>query len=141
MGLIRNWLDLPPRERWLLCKAAVLLAAVRGALWVFPYSFTRQFVTRASRRSARLADRPIDVRRIAWAIDTASRRVPRTAHCLTQALAAQILLTRRGYPAKIHFGVLRESKAELMAHAWVEVEGTVVIGGADVDQRYIKLDP
>jgi len=138
MGRIRKLFSLPPHERWLLLKATALLSVVRLLLWLLPFSGIRRLMHWASRRSQRLAANPPPVERLAWAVGVASRFVPGASHCLTQALAAQILLIRRGYPAKVCFGVLPESTKPFIAHAWVESNGVVVIGGADVD-RYIRL--
>lgn len=66
--------------------------------------------------------------RIAWAVRAASRYVPDAA-CLTQALATQVLLARNGYPSNLRIGVTFGEQKSLHAHAWVEVQGRVLIGG------------
>lgn len=69
--------------------------------------------------------------RIAWAVTRASRAVPGAA-CLTQALAAQVLLERHGFPARVQVGVRRSDGAQLLAHAWVESDGRILLGGTDL---------
>lgn len=69
--------------------------------------------------------------RIARAVTGASRAVPGAA-CLTQALAAQVLLERRGLPARVRVGVTRADGGQLLAHAWVESDGRIVLGGTDL---------
>ena len=49
-----------------------------------------------------------------------------------QALAAQVLLARQGYPACLCIGVARDENARLRAHAWVASQSSMVIGGGDV---------
>jgi hypothetical protein len=73
-----------------------------------------------------------------WAVETAARHMPLANTCLTQALAAQVLLARRGYPALLRIGVVKGDKDNLQAHAWVESEGEVVIGGYELE-RYAHL--
>lgn len=68
--------------------------------------------------------------RIAWAVQAASRYVPDAA-CLVQALAAQVLLARNGYQSDLRIGVALE-QGVLQAHAWVESQGKVLIGGGPV---------
>src|SRR5438309_451978 len=69
--------------------------------------------------------------RVVWAVVVASRYVPMST-CLTQALAAQVLLARRGYSAHLHIGVAKEgAEAKLKAHAWVESDGKVLIGSSE----------
>ena len=76
--------------------------------------------------------------RVVWAVVVASRYVPMST-CLTQALAAQVLLARRGYSAHLHIGVAKEgAEAKLKAHAWVESDGKVLIGGSEPG-RYTHL--
>lgn len=75
----------------------------------------------------------------AWAVMTSSRYVP-AATCLTQAFATQVLLSRRGLPARLRIGVVKGKDGRLQAHAWVESNGVVVIGGSGPDvERYKPL--
>lgn len=73
--------------------------------------------------------------RIAWAIGAGSRYVPR-ATCLVRALAGRRLLAAHGHRAHLRIGVAKST--ELQAHAWLEYEGRVLIGGGDLD-RYTVL--
>lgn len=138
MKLVRRFLHLPALERWLLVRAALLLGVLRLGLWLLPFQTLRRLVSTftASSRRVRDAER-LSRERIVWAVETAARYVSPTATCLTQALAAQALLARRGYPAVLHIGVARDNN-ELQAHAWVESEGEVVIGGFELE-RYTPL--
>jgi hypothetical protein len=63
----------------------------------------------------------------------ASRHTLGLKTCLAQSLAAQVLLTRRGYPTLLHIGVVRGEGGQFQAHAWVESEGKIVIGGSDLE--------
>jgi hypothetical protein len=78
------------------------------------------------------------MRQVVWAVTVASRYVP-AATCLTQALATQILLSRRGHPTSLRIGVGRSEAGEFQAHAWVECQGRVVIGGIKALSRYTPL--
>ena len=64
---------------------------------------------------------------IGTAVTAAGRHVPGST-CLTEALVGEILLSRRGFPSRLRLGVAREA-GELRAHAWVESEGRIVVGG------------
>jgi hypothetical protein len=99
---------------------------------------TRRAVERLSRpqlaaKTAAAGD--VDVAAIIRTVTRAARRVPR-ATCLTQAIAAAILLGRRGVPASIRFGVARDGGGKFIAHAWVESGGRIVLGGVTSPQRY-----
>lgn len=137
---LHRWAALPRGDMWLILKAAVLLAAVRSALWSLPFPVTRRLLHSMSRPPARLTSRamPPSPKRIGWAVSIASRAVPGATHCLTQALVTHLLLTRRGQSAELCFGVDKQSPEKFIAHAWVESNGVVVIGGPHI-HRYIKL--
>lgn len=57
----------------------------------------------------------------------AARVVPR-ATCLPQALAAESLLTRGGIAADLQIGVMKTPAGKLLAHAWVESDGRIIVG-------------
>jgi hypothetical protein len=129
MRSLRKFFRLPRGERWLLLKAALLLGAIRIGLRLLPFQTLKQRLDSASKSRA-AGEFSSD--RIVWALATASRYVLGDKPCLTQALAAQMLLKRQGYPASLRIGVARKGKGELQAHAWVESEDRVVIGGGEL---------
>jgi hypothetical protein len=49
------------------------------------------------------------------------------------------LLARRGYLADLRIGVIKADSGQLEAHAWVESEGQVIIGGSDSPFRFTPL--
>jgi hypothetical protein len=90
--------------------------------------------------SAPLRD-PHEIDRIAWAVDAVSRHMPVDVTCLTQALATEFLLGRLGQPSNLRIGVAKDEQNELQAHAWIEIEGRVLIGGKVDLSRYVVLPP
>ena len=77
------------------------------------------------------------VERLAWAVGIASRFVPK-ATCLAQALTAQFLLQQAGHQACLHVGVTEAEEGGIKAHAWVENQGRILIGGFDLN-KYTRL--
>jgi hypothetical protein len=63
-------------------------------------------------------------------VTVAGRYVP-NATCLPQSLAAQVLLGRHGYLTQLRIGFARDKEGRLKAHAWLEKEGEVIVGGED----------
>ena len=61
--------------------------------------------------------------------------------CLTNALAVQFLLGRRGYSTVLRIGVAKKDGSALEAHAWLEHEGEVLLGGVDSPQRFTSFPP
>lgn len=128
MRRLRKWLSLSPPERRLFREALLLLGIIRLALWVLPFRKVHDFVLRYRRRNEGLNPHEIAPAVIGGFIDRAARLVPR-ATCLTQALAAQVMLARRGHSSVLHFGG-KTVAGKFTAHAWVEAEGTIVVGEA-----------
>ena len=75
---------------------------------------------------------PNAIDRVHWAVTTVAGRVPK-ATCLVQALTADALLRRRNVACELRMGIrIRgNSAANIEAHAWVECNGVVIIGGMD----------
>lgn len=138
MGSLAKLIALPAAERRLLLAAAGLLAAVRVGLWTFPFRSVYGAV-RSRGPSARRAGVPgaPSSERIVWAVEVAARRVPR-ATCLVRALAAQALLARYGHASELRLGVARGAGRAFEAHAWLEGNGQILIGGA-TQERYVPL--
>jgi hypothetical protein len=137
VGRLARFVALPPAERRLIVASAALLAGIRIGLWVLPFrSVYGAIRTLGDRPRSRSASGP-PVERIVWAVEAADRLVPRTT-CLVRALAAQALLGRRGYASQLRFGVAGGSGRTFEAHAWLERDGHVLIGGP-VEGRYIPM--
>jgi hypothetical protein len=126
-----RFLRLPRRDKRALTSAAALVALTRAALWVLPF---RTVLATADRLAGNSRARPLDDlerNRMIRAVETAARALLPEGPCLSQAIVVDLLLRRRGYPSQLKVGVAHGPKGELRAHAWVEADGEVVIGGAE----------
>ncbi len=65
---------------------------------------------------------------IGWAVTRAARHVPFKAVCLPQAMAARIMLRRRGVDSVLHFGARIGQDKPIDAHAWLDAAGVEVTG-------------
>ena len=137
----RNFLRLSARDRLFLVKCTGLVGLIRLGLWLLPFRTLRRRLDSLPRPSGR-AQTPAQrlVNRAVWGVTTSSRCIP-AATCLTQALAARLLLSWWGCPAELRIGVLKDDHQTLQAHAWVERDGLIVIGGSDSPLRYTPLPP
>ena len=132
MRRLRRFLDLPAAERDLLVRALLLVGLVRLGLWLLPFQTLRRLLARAARTPlpGDVAGHP-SPERVVWAVEAASRYVPETRTCLVQALAARVLLVRRGHQVRLRIGVTKSKEGRLEAHAWVESEDRSILGGED----------
>ena len=123
MQALRKFARASAVERRVLLQALLAVPAVRLALWLLPFRVVHRLVR----------DRPVSGRttasaeRIVWAVTAAAARVPR-ATCLTQALAASLLLPRYGHDAILRVGVAKDEDGRLRAHAWLESGGATILG-------------
>ena len=76
--------------------------------------------------------------RVVWAVETTGRAIPGMKNCLVQAVAAEAILTRMRHPCELRIGAAKKGPGELIAHAWLESEGKVLIGAFALD-RYAPL--
>jgi hypothetical protein len=131
---LRTLRSLAASERSFALATILLMAFTRLALWTLPFRWIKRFVE--TRQPGRFATAPYTEQRVVWAVRLASRYVPR-ATCLTQALAAQMLLSRAGFNGKLHIGVRKQE--QFTAHAWVECAGHVVVGGTEEAATYTRM--
>lgn len=123
--LFRYW-----RVSRLLCKTYLLLNGIRLGLWGLRFPCLQSWVVRLAHRPGSVAAAPSSQgwRSVVWAIEQATRYSPGQAKCLARAFTAEILLKRRGYQPKLHFGVLKSPAESFQAHAWIELQGKTVLG-------------
>lgn len=118
-------------EQRLLVTALCWVACVRAGLWLLPFRILRRLAEQAGRRPLAPVTDELVAARVAWAISTAARFVPR-ATCVTQAVAARLLLARRGLASEICYGV-GQAGGRVIAHAWLESGGRVIVGNQSLD--------
>jgi hypothetical protein len=131
-GRIARWRSASPRRRALLAEAAFELALAAAAIhW------------RTFRGTLALGARPLGPEGeatpddLANAVARAASAVPFRAVCFQQGLALQRMARRRGFDARLHYGVAMDIPAELLradgetglhAHVWVTLTGRGLIG-------------
>lgn len=138
MRRLYKFLWLASAEQRLLIWAIVLVGAIRLGLGLLSFRTLHRLLARLP--GGHPADKPhhLSVERIGWAVAVASQVVPGSRTCLIRALAAQTLLERAGFPARFHIGVAKGEGGQLEAHAWVESQDRIVIGGGGLS-RYTPL--
>jgi hypothetical protein len=135
MTRIAKFFKLTHLEQGIFLRAWFLLGSMRMCLWMLPFESVQQLV----KRYQQAPETATDVDTLKRAILATSRYVPRCT-CLVQALAMSLLLKRYGHASDLHIGVARNEEGKFMAHAWVERQGQVVIGGPNVEQ-YTRFSP
>ena len=137
--LLRRFLRLSWQDRLLLSEAILWLLIARLAIALLPFRHVGFLAARPVRRpelprQARLTK----VRRIRWAIIKTGARVPWRALCFQQALAAQLMLRRRGIPSVLYYGAAQDDRSGLYAHVWVR-EGDIDVIGGEIANHFAIL--
>jgi hypothetical protein len=139
MQSIRKLCALSWRQRAILLEAAVLLIVVRLSLWHCGLRHTRRFLRRAEPWFVHLPH--VAPLQIAGMVMCAARRCPIGSTCLTRALVARLLFSRSDYESRLCIGVARNPQGEFEAHAWLERNGQIILGGTEEDvDRYRAFD-
>lgn len=137
MERLRKFWRLPWADRSLLCQAAFRISLAAVAVRLLPFSWWRSRLNpKPSSRSARSGQDQVD--RIVWAVEVAARHVP-GATCLVQSVVGAEMLRQAGHQAEIHVGVNGRPDQALRAHAWVESEGRILLGGEGSASQYVPL--
>jgi hypothetical protein len=121
-------------RRMYLREAIAFLAISRLAILFLPPKQVLAWAARSPRRIYRFSGYEIEW--ISWAVETAAARWLR-AVCLPRALAAQMMLRRRGIASSLCLGVAHEHDT-LITHAWVEIGANIIVGGGE-RHRFTKL--
>ncbi|MDH5202459.1 MAG: lasso peptide biosynthesis B2 protein [Nitrospirota bacterium] len=138
MRRVYKFFCLPAVDKRLLVRAVILLWLIRFGQWLLPFqtlSHLLGYLIRPS-KARHLGNIPSQDS-IAWAVTAASRYVFKVT-CFTKALTLRVLLQKQGYDVTLCIGVARNEESLFQAHAWVESQGKVLIGGSE-REHYIPL--
>lgn len=125
-SLWRRLTETSPARARLIAEAAAALASAWLRIRLHSFRGTIAF-GQPARGGAASAD-PVE---IASAVRSAAAKLPWRLVCFPQGLAAQRMLRRRGYDARLHYGIGKSEEDRLQAHVWVSLDGRTLIGGEE----------
>lgn len=132
-----KFLRLTIPEQKVLVKASLLLVTIQFGLRLLSFNRQYQLLVRFGNLAPKSQKpNPAYLEQVVWAITKASHRLLGPNTCLPQALAAQFLLKRHGFPVRLVIGVRKDEFGAFKAHAWVENDGDIVIGG-----NHLEIEP
>jgi hypothetical protein len=141
MDTLKRYLQLPFTKQRLLIESMLILVMVRVGLWLLPFATLNRLLQKFEQRAqGRKSANDNYQDEISWAVSRMSRILSNENVCLFVALVGQLHLNLHGFPARTRFGVQKTINDELKAHAWVECNGNVVIGGSKQEiENYTAL--
>jgi hypothetical protein len=136
---LRRWLALPPPERRLVVRCCGLFA--RAAIVARLLPMPRVVAAIDRRASGRQSAPGVSASRALALLEATAARLRPMPRCLSQAIAGYELLRERGVDVRCVIGGRRGGPG-LEAHAWLEAEGRVLLGGpVDGYQRIWQWPP
>ncbi|HEX4409643.1 MAG TPA: lasso peptide biosynthesis B2 protein [Xanthobacteraceae bacterium] len=135
--LLLRFKQIDAERRRLVFEAVAYLLVARLALIFVPFprlaprlgTFVPPTDPRtANARTAAAPEQREFAEAVGWAVTRAARYVPFKAVCLPQAMAAQVMLKRRGILSVMHFGAGKGEDKPFDAHAWLDAAGVEVTG-------------
>ena len=142
MGRLNSFFRSSRADQWLLIRVTLMVSIVWLGLRMFPFRTIRRGLERAGRgRRASYSPRSdSEAVRISTSVDKAGRNILGKDSCFPQALLGEMLLSRNGFDPQLRIGVVKENAKRIKAHAWVELDGKIVIGGPQSQvEKYTPL--
>jgi hypothetical protein len=146
--VLRRALSLSAADRRLALEALVFLAIGRATLAMLPFRTAMrclglEHIRKVGANGAMPAPsadgtKADAAKAVGIALGRASAVAPFRAVCLQQAVAAALMLRRRGCPTEVHFGLAKDEDGRLIAHAWSRCHGRLVTGGRQMPD-YIPI--
>jgi Transglutaminase-like superfamily len=142
-----RFIRIDARRRRLLIESTLLLLLARLALALIPFPYLAgrlgRFVPpddpRVTEARSRFQLHDVEIAEaVGWAVTRAARHLPVRAVCLPQAMAARIMLARRGVASVVHFGAAKSTDKPIDAHAWLDAAG-VAVTDYPVLERFAEL--
>lgn len=138
---LRKFLQLETTEKLLILRSFFLVVTIRIVLWLVPVKRLQSLFTWNFEDSGEVSTSDWEqILRIVRSVRSVSRFVPK-ATCLTQALAASLLIRQIGQRSDLKIGVAKDDKARLIAHAWLEKDGRIILGRHPDQSRFVALRP
>jgi hypothetical protein len=139
---LRRAFELSASDWFLILQAAFWFTVIELGLRAFQFRVLVDFLHPKGPLDQRaFSQQSSSAQRAAYCVDLASRLHPLHPTCLRKALVLYALLTRRGFDVRLLIGAAKtnaEKGSQLDYHAWLELEGQVILGGQG-HERYAAL--
>jgi len=135
MKLWKSWKNVPTEIKILLPEACLLLILLSIALLLLPYKVLIRYLKYQPDKNPQSPNYHVPSpnspeAHVARAISICSRRLVPWAKCLPQAMAADIMLSRREIQSHLFVGVFLQKDGKLGSHAWL-CSGRVFVTGLE----------
>lgn len=127
---IARFFKIPISEHRLFWEAYSYSIFSRLLIWFVPIRYLSFWLGRHGTESEgdSAGIMQIKLYSIAHAIRRSSKHALWPTKCLVEAMVAKRMLNKRKIQSTIYLGVAKESSKTLIAHAWVRVGDTIIVG-------------
>jgi hypothetical protein len=138
MGPLLKFWSLSRREKQFFCEAGGLLLLSNLCIKTVPFRYIDRFLRALCDDGSPTArDNADDINLVELSLSRAAKLLPWKSLCLSQSIAAFIMLRRRDIPVVIIAGVKLFEDSSLLAHAWIQTDS----GAAERDNEPSKFTP
>lgn len=126
---------MPASHRQMVLEAFLYLGLARLAILIIPFRTIAPYLGQLGASTPESTE-PLSqntARQVSWAVSTASRHTPWQSRCLAQAIAAKMMLRRRGLASTLYLGLKKAGEKSLDAHAWLRYGDIILTGGESLD--------
>lgn len=134
----KRWQNLSQNEKLTFLRASICLILIKIGLSVLPFSTFRKLFHWLTKYDSVTETSQKYIQETVWAVDSAADHLPIELLCLPRALAAKYLL-RRVPALTLEIGIEINPSKSFEAHAWVEKNGSVIIGDWSGSVSYQRL--
>jgi hypothetical protein len=135
---INRWNNLSFNEKVIFLKSAVCLLLIKIGLTILPFAAFRKIFYRITNTKNVQDVSHQQIELTVWAVDTAANLLPFELLCLPRALATKYLLRKVPF-LTLEIGIKINPEKHFEAHAWIEKNGTVIIGQWPESVSYHRL--
>jgi hypothetical protein len=140
MKRLKRFLYLPIADKWLLVKIGFLMGWIWLGLRLLPFQKMYAILAKFGHSNSIAKEQTGQVEKICRNVEKVGGYVFGDDSCFPQALTAQLLLNRSGFHPCLRIGATKGNENSIRAHAWVELDGCVIVGGPiSKIQEYIIL--
>jgi hypothetical protein len=138
MTSLVKFLKLTSREKRFFLKAVSFLIYFRLLVAFMSLQKILKKISQRTIAGKKSAHKRLDLQKTAYLIKAAGAFVPLST-CLSKSLAGFFLFESQGYLTELHVGVQKTKSAHFTAHAWLTINGTIILGCLPDIDNYTEL--
>lgn len=129
MYLIKKYSQLSASDKILLFEASIILIIIKLLIRLLPIRFYKKiFGKQNSEPEIQVSENQSHtLYKISQAIVRSRKVIPWKSKCLTEAIAAKIMLRKRGIASTLFLGINKDED-KMIAHAWLRCGNTYITG-------------